>query len=311
MAKIRGNVSAIYMQTSAASQSATGTAMSRVGTTLWYIVTSATKAYWDKSQAITIYDGVTEVTPEEIDYANGAVRLAAAASGSVTADHYYFAVSQVGGFRAHSIDEGMDMQECACFGDSNEVYEPLLPNASGQAEGFFTTVDSSLTTAKGSNKDLTFTSRVLGVAGDDISVECVVSGNDTPLSISVAASDITINSATDGSGNATSTAREIRDALEADEDAMALIKVALASGSDGSGVFGALAHTHLAGGVDFAGDRFSEDLIGVFYWDSGASLIRTSGVIQLEKVSIKTSVKELVGKTINFKFIGPAYDRSG
>jgi len=310
MAKIRGNVSAIYMQTSAASQSATGTAMSRVGTTLWYIVSSASKAYWDRSQAVTVYDGVSEETPLEIDYANGAVRLATAASGSVTADHYYFAVEQVGGFRSHSIDESMELADSGTYENPSEL-TAMRHGATGQAEGFFSTVDSSLTTAKGSNKDLTFTSRVLGVAGDGISIECVVSGVGTPLSISAAAPAITINSATDGSGNATSTARDIRDALEADEDAMALIKVKLATGSDGSGIFGALAHTHLAGGVDFAGDRFGEDLIGVFYWDSGASLVQTSGIIQLEKVNIKTSVKELVGKTINFKFVGGCYDHAG
>lgn len=310
MAKIKGSVSAIYMQTSAASQAATGTAMSRVGTTLWYIVDSATYASWDKSQAITVYDGVSEETPLEIDYANGAVRLAEAAAGSVTADHYYFAVYQVGGFRSHSIDESMDLVDSGTYEDPQEV-TAMRGGATGQAEGFFSTVDSSLTTSKGSNKDLKFTSKLLGVAGDGISVECVVSGNGTLLSVSVDTLAITINSATDGSGNATSTARSIRDALEASDDAMALIGVKLATGSDGSGVFGALAHTHLAGGVDFAGDRFGEDLIGVFYWDSGASLIRTSGVIQLEKVSIKTSIKELVGKTINFKFIGGCYDRSG
>ena len=310
MAKIKGSVSAVYMQTSAASQAATGTAMSRVGTTLWYIVSSAAKAYWDRSQAVTVYDGVTEVTPLEIDYANGAVRLAAAASGSVTADHYHFAVEQVGGFRSHSIDESMELEDSGTYEDPSE-FTAMRHGATGQAEGFFSTVDSSLTTAKGSNKDLTFTSKVLGVAGDGISVECVVAGNGTLLSISVDTLAITINSATDGSGVATSTARQIRDALEASEDAMALIKVKPATGSDGSGVFGALAHTHLAGGVDFAGDRFGEDLIGVFYWDSGASLVRTSGVIQLEKVSIKTSVKELVGKTINFKFVGGCYDRAG
>lgn len=310
MAKIKGSVSAIYMQTSAVSQAATGTAMSRVGATLWYIVTSATKAYWDKAHTVTVYDGVTEITPLEIDYANGAVRLSAAASGSVTADHYYFAVSQVGGFRSHSIDESMELADSGTYEDPQEV-TAMRHGATGQAEGFFSTVDSSLTTAKGSNKDLTFTSRLLGVAGDGISVESVVSGNGTLLSVAVATLKITITSATDGSGNATSTARQIRDALEASEDVMALIKVKLATGSDGSGIFGALTEANLAGGVDFAGDRFGEDLIGVFYWDSGASLIQTSGIIQLEKVSIKTSVKELVGKTINFKFVGGCYDQAG
>jgi hypothetical protein len=51
--------------------------------------------------------------------------------------------------------------------------------------------------------------------------------------------------------------------------------------------------------------------VAEFYWDSGASLIRTSGVIILEKVSLKTGIKDLVGKTINWKAQGFLYDHEG
>ena len=317
MAKKSGTLSAIHMQTSADSSAATGISLSRVGTTLWYMVASSTNFYWDRNKAVVIYDGVTEITPLEIDYCAGAVRLSAAASGAVTADVYKFACEQVGGFKSHSIDEGMTLVECGCYEDDGEQYEATVYNASGSAEGFYTTVDAKYTMTKGSNKDLEFTSLILGdgPADDgvsDISVEIVVSGNDTPLSISVASYAITINSATGSGGAATSTARQILDALQASADAMALVKVRLAAGSDGSGIPGALAHTHLSGGVDpKAFDRLGEDLVAEFYWDSGASLIRTSGVIILEKVSLKTGIKDLVGKTINFKFQGFAYDHSG
>ena len=317
MAKKTGAVSAIYMQTSAASQSATATAMSRVGTTLWYMVTSATKAFWDNAHTITIKDGATPVTPLEIDYAAGAVRLATAAVGAVTADHYYFACAQVGGFRSHNIDENMTLVECGCYEDTGEVYEPTVYCASGSADGFYTTVDAQLLTAKGANKDLLFTDRTLGdgPAHDGVSatsIECVVAGNNTPLSVVVTVAAIVINSATGVAGAATSIASDIRDALEASADAMALIKVKIAPGQDGSGIFGALAHTHLSGGVAPAAfNQFSNDLIAVFYWDSGASLIRTSGLIQLEKVSLKTGKKDLVGKTISWKSQGLLYDHSG
>lgn len=318
MAKISGKVSALYMQTTAASQSASATAMSRVGSTLWYQVTSSAYYFWDKAKSITVYDGVTEVTPAEIDYCAGAVRLAAAPSGSVTADHYYFASEQVAGYRSFSVDENMNLVEAGCFEDSGEAYEPTAYSASGSADGFYTTVNAFLTTAKGSNKDLTFTSKIIGDGPSHdgistISIECVVAGNDTPLSIdATGAPAIVINSATDSGGAATSTARDVRDALQADAGAMALIGVKLAAGSDGSGIFGDLTHTHLAGGVNPAAfDRFSNELVAEFFWDSGASLIRTSGVITLEKVSLKAGLKDLVGKTMSWKAIGMLYDHSG
>jgi hypothetical protein len=322
----------------------------------------------------------------------------------------------------------MNLEECSCYEDGTaEQYEATQFSASGRGDGYYTTIDSSLTTSKGSNKDLTFTSRILGTPGDDISVESLVAGNNTPLTISVATHKITIHSATDAGGLATSKAYEIRDALEASAEAMTLIKVKLATGSNGTGIFGAYTETNLAGGVDYdtgikaslttangsnkdlkfvaqdygndgnditvecivsgsetpltidvvgdaitinsetnvggdaistaqeimdalngdgdafalietqpapgsdcsgifgaftednlAGgvddtdpDRWSRDIIGVFYHDSGASLIRTEGIITLEKVTLKAAKKDLVGKSISFRFQGLPYDHSG
>ena len=56
----------------------------------------------------------------------------------------------------------------------------------------------------GSNKGMCFVSM-----GGTPSIEIVVSGNNTPLSVSAAAPKLTINSATNGSGTATSTAAQI------------------------------------------------------------------------------------------------------
>jgi len=315
MAKVKGNVSAIYLQTTAASQSATGTAMSRVGTTLWYQVASSSFYYWDKARAPTIKDGGTAIPAAnilEVDWAAGAVRLASAAVGAVTADHYKFACTQVGGFRSHSVDEGVELVECGCYEDDGEDYEAVKYSASGSAEGFYTTVDAILTTANGSNKDLSFISRLIGTPGNSITIACVVGGNNTPLSVAVVSKAITITSATNGTGQATSTARQIRDALEANADAMALVNVKFKSGQDGSGVFGAMASTALSGGVaPSVFGQFGQVLIGEFYWDSGTAKVRTSGLIELEKVSLKTGAKALVEKTVSWKAVGLMYEHSG
>jgi len=121
------------------------------------------------------------------------------------------------------------------------------------ADGFYTTVDAQLLTAQRCHKDLLSRIELLAMAGprwrSATSIECVVAGNNTPLSVVVTVAAIVINSATGVAGAATSIASDIRDALEASADAMALIKVKIAPGQDGSGIFGALAHTHLSGGV--------------------------------------------------------------
>jgi hypothetical protein len=309
MAKTRGIWSALYLQTSDASVADTGIALSRVGTTLWYQVTSADDYYWDKAKTITVYDGVTEVTPLEIDYAAGAVRLSEAASGSVTADASKFTCAVFGGFRSFSLDESMELIECGCFEDDGEVYEPGAYSANGSGEGFWSSVDSYH-----DFNGLTLLSKLIGDAGDAISAECIVSGNDTELSIEVTGSKITINSATDGDGDATSTNREIKDAIEADADASALVRCRYTTdyATDATTVMDAISEENLAGGaVPEMLARFGEDCIAVFFWDSGASLIRTSGLITFESQSVDTSVKGLVGKTLKFKSQGMLYEHEG
>lgn len=109
---------------------------------------------------------------------------------------------------------------------------------------------ASLTTAlAGANNDLTYTARLLGVAGNSITVAYVVAGNNTPLTVSVTGSAITVNVATDGGGAATSTANAVRNAVLASAPASALVNVELATGNDGSGVVTALTATALTGGV--------------------------------------------------------------
>lgn len=102
----------------------------------------------------------------------------------------------------------------------------------------------------GDDNAIHWTSRIPGSNGNDISVAIVVAGNNTALSVAVAAGVITVNSATDGAGAATSTADQVKTAVEADPEADALVTVADEGASDGSGVVAAVAATPLAGGTD-------------------------------------------------------------
>jgi len=107
---------------------------------------------------------------------------------------------------------------------------------------------ASLTTAlAGANNDLTYTAKDVGASS--ITVRYVVAGASTPLSVSVSGSDITVNVATNGSSAATSTAAQVKTAVDGNGPASALVSVANASGNDGTGVVTALGVTALTGGV--------------------------------------------------------------
>lgn len=111
---------------------------------------------------------------------------------------------------------------------------------------------ATLTTAlSGSNNDLTYTSVNRGTGANSIRIRYVVSGNDTALSVAVSNKDITVNVATDSGGAPTSTAAQVRDAVNGHAGASVLVSAANASGNDGTGVVAALAYTALAGGTEW------------------------------------------------------------
>lgn len=111
-------------------------------------------------------------------------------------------------------------------------------------------VRASLTTAlAGTNNDFTFVANYAGTAGNSLRVRIVVAGASTPLSVSISGNDVTINSATNGSSVATSTARQVIDAVNADKQITKLLTVSAAAGNDGTGVIAALAFTNLTGGA--------------------------------------------------------------
>lgn len=108
---------------------------------------------------------------------------------------------------------------------------------------------ATLTTSQGSNKDLTFISKSVGTGGNSTTVRYVVSGANTPLSVSVVGQAITVNVATNGSSVATSTAAQVRDAINNSTTANVLVWAQSAPGSDATGVVSALAATNLAGAI--------------------------------------------------------------
>ena len=123
---------------------------------------------------------------------------------------------------------------------------------------------ATLTTALvGDNNDLTYTADANGPNGNNIRIAYVVAGLDTPLSVSVAGNDITVNIATDAAGAATSTAAQVRDAVNAHVGAGALVTAANAVGGDGTGVVADMPLTNLASGDDGRWNLPSANLISI------------------------------------------------
>ena len=133
-----------------------------------------------------------------------------------------------------------------------------------------------VTAALGSNRDICFVSKNHAVN----KVEIVVSGNNTPLSVSAAAPKLTINSATNAGGTATSTAAQIVAAVNADAGAFALFEARLPPGSTGAGVTGAMAEATAHDGVHFtalaladSGDHLTYQAAKASrYWDPTETL---------------------------------------
>lgn len=109
----------------------------------------------------------------------------------------------------------------------------------------------------GTNNALVYTSKASSIDANNVRVRYVVTGNSTALSVSVSTNDITVNVATDGGGAATSTAAQVKAAIEGSAPATALVTVTHATGNDGTGVVAAVGYTSLAGGTSYVGGTTS------------------------------------------------------
>jgi hypothetical protein len=113
------------------------------------------------------------------------------------------------------------------------------------------------TALTGTNNDLVFAAKATGPGGNGISVRYVnPNANSAALGVTVATNAITVNLATDSEGAITSTAAQIKTAIEASTPANALVSVANAAANNGSGVVTALAATNLSGGVSAQAKTF-------------------------------------------------------
>ena len=117
-----------------------------------------------------------------------------------------------------------------------------------------------------------------GAAGNAVSVELVVSGNDTPLSVGVLGQAITFNLATDGAGDPVSTADQVVAAVVGSPETSALVTAE----TQDAGIVQAAASANLSGGMD------AMDTLKVRAADEGTWGARLS--VQVEDGSLDSSV---------------------
>lgn len=115
-------------------------------------------------------------------------------------------------------------------------------------------VKAKLTTdLEGEKNDLVYTSKLHGALGNDITIEYHDPEEaEQELSIDITLYAIKINLATDENGAITTTAEDIKNAIEEHDDAKEIVEVNYAPGNDGSGVVTAMAATPLSGGITSA-----------------------------------------------------------
>jgi hypothetical protein len=100
------------------------------------------------------------------------------------------------------------------------------------------------------HSDLTWTWRVPGVIGNDEDIEYLVSGLNTPLTITYGSHKISVHVATNGAGTATSTAAQVAACARATSAINAIVSVANATDNNGTGVVNAKSAADFTGGVD-------------------------------------------------------------
>lgn len=107
-------------------------------------------------------------------------------------------------------------------------------------------VRAKLTLGTGANA-VQYVANVTGAAQNSIRVRYVVSGANTPLTVSVSSLDITVNVATTAGSAAKSTAQEVADAVNKNKAAGDLVRAHVTG--PGQGVVSAVAFTNLTGGA--------------------------------------------------------------
>lgn len=128
-------------------------------------------------------------------------------------------------------------------------------------------VSASLQTGTPGTNGIIWTAQAPGIGGNAISIALVAEGNNTPLSVEVINTALTVHLATDGTGVVTSTAREVAAAVMGHLSASVLVSAV----TEDTGGVTAVVAANLAGGTD-AGDALEVLAINEGVWGDRLSI---------------------------------------
>lgn len=159
----------------------------------------------------------------------------------------------------------VDLWEVSMPAEGAGLYHRLALVAALEAVETAPAARATYTTAlTGNNNDLTFIANTPGAGGNAITVRYVDPGAPgQSLSVSVDGTAITVNLATGGGGDITSTANAVRDAIHAHVGAKVLVSAVRAPGSSGAGVVTAMAAEELGGGYAETPGEVRVNVVGI------------------------------------------------
>ncbi|MCW1887718.1 hypothetical protein OKA04_23475 [Luteolibacter flavescens] len=124
---------------------------------------------------------------------------------------------------------------------------PVDLDLAGASTTTFAVMETNLS---GTNDDLSFTSKLPGRLGNDVRVRYQHPNlSNQSTAVQVEGRDITVLLATDGSAVITSTATQVKAAIDGHAEASKLVTVANKAGNTGAGLVQTMAFTALAGGT--------------------------------------------------------------
>ncbi|MCK9570266.1 hypothetical protein M0R72_15075 [Candidatus Pacearchaeota archaeon] len=307
MAALSGKYAAFF-RSYGASTSVSGGAMTQVGATLEYYVTTRAHRLWDPAYAVVIYDGVTPVSGCTIDYAGGYVTLPAAPSGTVTCDFYYKEIEPLGGGHQWSVNPKADTKEVTVFpqalntATSWREYIATLLSWDGSVKNHWFYSLATLT-----HGNITYTAKApySGSAGNAISIIHADPGDgDNPIDVTVAGTVITVSLETD-EGTPVSTEAEVVAAVNLDAQASLLVTASYTGA--GTDVVATHASAALTGGRD-TGEEISKlgtSIMCEFYAnDTTGSYLVLRGVGKLIGVSPDVQLESIVEGDLSYQGTG-------
>ena len=274
MTALSGQVAALFTN-SGTSTPVLGAATTPVsGTTTEFYITDRTHSWWDAAYPVSVYDGITLVTPEEVYYAAGVVKLFAAPIGAVTITANWFVPQALGGVYGFEATMKADTVDITSFPLelNNPViwksYLKTLLDWTGKASRhFFTGHAYAMVNCTNPNSDITWTLREWGDGGNAEQIQYVTGA---ALAIVFAAHKFTVTLNT-----GVTTANDIKAYVDASPTLSPLVELEV--DGTGLGIVNVTSTQNFIGGHDEGTD---------FAWSENPVLLRyyintTTGALQM------------------------------